>query len=184
MVSAVDFIIGAGWIAFWAYWMVMAVKTGFRPQPRTGRAVIARLFLVAIILLVLRSLPLQWTRTHHSPYLLYGGLALFAIGLLLALWARVCLGKSWGFPAAKQQETELVTAGPYKSIRHPIYSGFLLAMLGTAIAVTYYWLVVFGAFFGYFVWSAFAEEKYLMQKFPKAYPEYVERTKMFLPFLF
>ena len=61
---------------------------------------------------------------------------LFAVGLGFAIWARRALGHNWGTPMSQKYEPELVTSGPYWMVRHPIYSGILVAGLGTAVALT------------------------------------------------
>ena len=62
------------------------------------------------------------------------GLVLFGLGLAFAIWARVHIGRNWGTPMTQKDEPELVTSGPYRLVRHPIYSGILLANIGTALA--------------------------------------------------
>jgi protein-S-isoprenylcysteine O-methyltransferase Ste14 len=76
-----------------------------------------------------------------NPWLLGTGLAIFVLGLALAIWARVYIGSNWGMPMSRRAEHELVTTGPYGRIRHPIYSGIILGTAGTAIAVSPYLLV-------------------------------------------
>jgi protein-S-isoprenylcysteine O-methyltransferase Ste14 len=112
------------------------------------------------------------------------GLALFVLGLALAIWARLYLGRNWGMPMSQKVDPELITTGPYSSIRHPIYSGIILAMIGTAIAVSLYWLVAVVLLGAYFVYSAFMEERFMSQLFPGSYPEYKRSTKMLVPFIF
>src|ERR1700722_20854588 len=68
------------------------------------------------------------------------GLALFAPGLGFAIWARVHIGRNWGTPMTQKEEPELVTAGPYHLVRHPIYSGILVAGVGTAVALSWLWM--------------------------------------------
>ena len=76
------------------------------------------------------------------PVLAWIGLALFLAGLAVAIWARVHLGRNWGMPMSEKADAELVTTGPYRWIRNPIYSGLILAMIGTALAVSAEWLLV------------------------------------------
>ena len=64
----------------------------------------------------------------------------------------------------------------------PIYSGILLAMLGTAPAASLYWLVAFAVLGSYFIYSATVEEKLLASSFPATYPSYKTKTKMLIPF--
>jgi len=69
----------------------------------------------------------------HSLILAVIGALLFACGIALAVWARLHLGRNWGMLMTQRAEPELVTSGPYSFVRHPIYSGLLTAMLGTAL---------------------------------------------------
>jgi len=83
----------------------------------------------------------------------------------------------------EKDEPELVTSGPYRLVRHPIYSGLLLAVLGTALATDIHWLIVFGIVGVYFVYSARVEERLLSSSFPTAYSNYKMKTKMLIPFV-
>ncbi|HEV3053300.1 MAG TPA: isoprenylcysteine carboxylmethyltransferase family protein, partial [Solirubrobacteraceae bacterium] len=111
------------------------------------------------------------------------GAALFASGLAIAIWARVYLGSNWGMPMTQRAEPELVTSGPYRFVRHPIYSGLLLAILGTALATSLVGLVAVVVLGAYFYFSGSVEERNLTATFPTAYPEYQRRTKMLIPFV-
>ena len=84
---------------------------------------------------------------------------------------------------SQKDEPELVTSGPYRVVRHPIYSGLLLAILGTALTTNLYWLVAMGVMGIYFAYSARVEEQLLTTSFPVAYPSYRAKTKMLIPFL-
>ena len=119
-----------------------------------------------------------------DPWLQGIGLVIFLLGLALAVWARVYLGRNWGMPMSQKTDPELVTTGPYRSIRHPIYTGIILAMIGTTIAVSLYWLVAVVVLGAYFVYSAVAEERFMAGRFPDSYPGYKHSTKMLIPFIF
>jgi protein-S-isoprenylcysteine O-methyltransferase Ste14 len=183
--KAIDVIIGAGWIVFWAYWFVMAftAKAG-----RSGWTQFAGVR-VGLILLLLLLIRLRVVKIHgaaaatHNPWLLGIGLATFVLGLALAVWARVYLGRNWGMPMSQKADPELVTTGPYSRVRHPIYSGIILAMVGTAIAVSPYWLIAAVIIGGYFTYSAVAEERTMAKTFPTAYPPYKHATKMLIPYV-
>jgi protein-S-isoprenylcysteine O-methyltransferase Ste14 len=112
------------------------------------------------------------------------GLAVFLLGLALATWARVYLGRNWGMPMSTKDDPELVTTGPYRTIRHPIYTGMILAMIGTAIAISLYWLIAVAVLGGYFIYSAVVEERNMAKLFPDTYPEYKKSTRMLIPFVF
>jgi protein-S-isoprenylcysteine O-methyltransferase Ste14 len=181
--KAIDIIIGAGWIAFWAYWLVMAVTAKAGRSRWTWFAGVR----VGIILVILLLVRLQVFRGHQAatgnPWLLGAGLALFVLGLGLAVWARVHLGRNWGMPMSQKADPELVTTGPYARIRHPIYSGILLGMVGTAIAVSPYWLIAVVIVGAYFLFSAVTEERTMAKLFPTDYPPYKRATKMLVPYI-
>lgn len=118
-----------------------------------------------------------------SPVARGVGAALVACGLGTAVWARVALGREWGMPMTEREEPQLVTSGPYRLIRHPIYSGILLATIGTALAVSLGWLVPAAVAAAYFGYSATVEERMMTEQFPDTYPQYQARTKMLIPFL-
>jgi protein-S-isoprenylcysteine O-methyltransferase Ste14 len=177
----VDIVIGVGWIVFWLYWLAMSagVKAG---QSRWGQFAGIRVGLIIVILLLLR-LRLAKGNVVHSPWLEGTGLAVWVLGLALAVWARVYIGRNWGMPMSRKDSPELVTSGPYRSVRHPIYSGILLGMVGTTVAVSLYWLVAVVVIGGYFIFSAVHEERYMTEQFPDSYPAYRRSTKMLIPFV-
>jgi protein-S-isoprenylcysteine O-methyltransferase Ste14 len=112
------------------------------------------------------------------------GLILFALGLGFAIWARIHIGRNWGTPMTQKDEPELVTSGPYHLVRHPIYSGILVAGIGTAVALSWWWLTAVVLAGLYFLYSATVEERYMIEQFPDNYPVYKRSTKMLLPFIF
>jgi protein-S-isoprenylcysteine O-methyltransferase Ste14 len=171
--------VSALWFAFGLYWLIAAfgAKHGSGSRRRAPFAVAA--VVVFLLLRVFRA----GTLTVHSPVVRAVGLVVLVAGLGLAVWARVYLGRNWGMPMTEKDEPELVTSGPYRFVRHPIYAGILLALLGSALATNISWLVAL-AFVGvYFVYSARVEEQLLSASFPTAYPAYRARTKMLIPFL-
>ena len=167
------------WGVFWIYWFIAAV--GAKSGTRRGRNRPPGL-IVFIVFVLLRAVRVNGLAIH-SPVLKGVGVALFASGLALAVWARLYLGRNWGMPMTEKEEPELVTSGPYRFVRHPIYSGLLLAILGTALATNLYWLIALGVLGGYFIYSARVEEGLLTTSFPDAYPRYRARTKMLVPFV-
>ena len=112
------------------------------------------------------------------------GLVLFGLGLGFAIWARVHIGRNWGTPMSQKDDPELVTSGPYHLVRHPIYSGILLASVGTAVALSWFWLIALVLAGVYFVYSATVEERNMAKQFPETYPAYRRLTKMLVPFVF
>ena len=171
------------WVVFWIGWI--AASVGVKPgRTRWGRFAGIRVALLVIAVLLLRSRAFKGQKLTGDPWLQGIGLAIFVSGLALAVWARVYLGRNWGTPMSEKVDPELVTTGPYRRVRHPIYSGIILAMVGTAVAVSWDWLIAAALLGAYFVYSAFMEERYMAGLFPDAYPEYKNSTKMLVPFVF
>jgi protein-S-isoprenylcysteine O-methyltransferase Ste14 len=85
---------------------------------------------------------------------------------------------------SEKVDAELVTTGPYRYIRNPIYSGIILAAIGTTVAISWYWVVAVVLMGAFFVYSATVEAQTMEHLFPDTYPEYKRSTKMLIPFLF
>lgn len=179
---AVDVVIGTGWLAFWLYWLAAAV--GVKAGRTHWRRFAGIRLVIALVLVALVRMRAFRGHATRDPWVAGIGLAVFVLGLSLAIWARVYLGRNWGAPMSEKREPELVTTGPYRWIRNPIYSGLILGMIGTAIAVGPYWLVVVALLGGYFVYSAFMEQRFMAEQFPDEYPAYKRSTKILVPFLF
>jgi len=167
------------WIAFGVYWLVAAFMA--KPGSRGGLA--RRPSLLVLIVVVLVRVFKPDTLAIHSPALRVLGVVVTLCGLGLAVWARIYLGRNWGMPMTEKDEPELVTSGPYRFVRHPIYSGLLLGLLGTALAINIYWLIALVVMGAYFIYSATVEERLMTRSFPTAYPSYRARTKMLIPFV-
>jgi len=179
-VAALRTAILLAWVAFWVYWLVAArsAKAGTHRRSRLAPGV--RIVVLAFIVIrVFRGSGLA----VHALALQIVGTALFVSGLAFAVWARLYLGRNWGMPMTQKDEPELVTSGPYRYVRHPIYTGILSAMVGTALATNLYWLIPFAISAVYFVHSARVEEQIMGATFPETYPVYKARTKMLIPFL-
>jgi protein-S-isoprenylcysteine O-methyltransferase Ste14 len=172
--------IAIAWIIFWVYWFASAfgVKEG-----RASRRRIPLNGLSALSVLLLLRVFRGGSLAVDSPVLGAIGAVVFASGIALAIWARVQLGQNWGMPMTKKAEPELVTSGPYRFVRHPIYSGLLAALLGTALVTNLIGLIIVAVLGGYFYYSASVEEKNLTATFPTAYPAYRTSTKMLIPFV-
>ena len=180
---AVELVFAVGWGTFWLYWLVAAffMKRGRVSWSREFR-IRAAIVVLAIILVRLGAFRDYGLTT--DPWRAGLGLVLFATGLGFAVWARVHIGRNWGTPMAQKEEPELATSGPYRLVRHPIYSGVLVAGVGTAVALSWKWLIVVALAGVYFAYSATVEERYLTKQFPDTYPTYKRTTKMLFPFIF
>ncbi len=182
-VRAVELVFAVGWAAFWVYWLVAALSMKRGPVPWSRELRIRAVIVVAVILLI-RLGAFRGRGLNTDPWRAGIGLVLFALGLGFAIWARVHIGRNWGTPMMQKDQPELVTSGPYHLVRHPIYSGILVASVGTAVALSWMWLIAVFLAGVYFLYSATAEERYLTEQFPNSYPLWRRSTKMLVPFIF
>jgi protein-S-isoprenylcysteine O-methyltransferase len=135
-------------------------------------------FLFTPILLPKQILP------HNVTAGIIGDL-MCAAGVVCAIWARRTLGSNWSGTITVKERHELVTSGPYRYVRHPIYTGFLLGSLGLAIVFGHLgaFIGVAAVFIGF--WLRIPREEQLMtQLFPDVYPVYKKQTRALIPFLF
>ena len=180
---AVEVVFAVGWTGFWLYWLTaaMSVKRG---RVQWGRELRIRLVIAVAVVVLIRVGAFRGHRLNTNPWLAGAGLIAFAIGLAFAIWARVTIAGNWGTPMTQKNDPELVTSGPYRLVRHPIYSGILLAGIGTAVAISCAWLTAVLLIGVYFLYAAVVEERYLSEQFPASYPAYKRSTKMLVPFVF
>jgi protein-S-isoprenylcysteine O-methyltransferase Ste14 len=180
---AVEFVFAVGWAAFWIYWLIAAfsMKRGRVPW---SRDVGFRLVMIVLVILFARIGVFRHHGLNTDPWRAAIGLVLFALGLGFAIWARLHIGRNWGTPMTQKVNPELVTSGPYHLVRHPIYSGILVAGVGTAVALSWLWLIAVGLVGAYFIYSATVEERFMGEQFPDAYPAYKGSTRMLVPFIF
>jgi protein-S-isoprenylcysteine O-methyltransferase Ste14 len=179
---AVEIVFAVVWAAFWIYWLVAAFSMK-RGRVLWSRELRIRAVIVVILILLLRLGALRDHGLNTDPWRAGLGLVLLALGLGFAIWARVHIGRNWGTPMTQKDEPELVTSGPYHLVRHPIYSGILVAGVGTAVGLGWLWLLAVALVGIYFVYSATVEERYLTEQLPDAYPAYKRSTKMLVPLI-
>ncbi len=177
------------WLSVLLYWMWSArrVKAPEKTEPLLKRLIAywLPLFVAALLLG-----PGEWfghglLREQFVPHtmLVYSvGLALCIVGALLAIWSRYVLGQNWSGTVQLKHGQELIDSGPYRFVRHPIYSGFLLLFLGDAVMVgDWRGLVAVAIVFVSFWRKLLLEEKWLAQHFGEAYRAYQQRTKALVP---
>ena len=181
-------------ITFWAWpvlfiiWLLgyISIKKTVR-RPEMGRYIWTT-FLIALGFSLLfginDSYPANFLITPTTAAFGILGDAFCILGILFAIAARVVLGSNWsGAVATLKEKHELVQRGPYRLVRHPIYTGFFFAMLGTALT-----LGTLIAYLGVFVASvAFlmrieTEERLMSQQFPQ-YALYKKTVKTVIPFV-
>jgi len=179
------------WLSLVAGWGLLATARWRRTGSRWiwWREIAARLCFFALIVQAARiavanvvpNAPIELFNSNGLWGLV--GCTCSALGTGLAITARAYLRSPWGVRAADEEPAVLITTGPYALIRHPIYGGMLLAMLGSALAQSLLWLLPIIAYGPHFISSARREEELLLAQFPERYPDYLKRTKMLVPFV-
>ena len=112
------------------------------------------------------------------------GAAITLTGLLFSMWARHYLGTNWSATVSVKQDHELIISGPYQFVRHPIYTGLVIAFIGTAMAQGELRsllapLIVTAAF-----WRKWLhEERWMLETFGGRYLDYKARVPALIPFL-
>jgi protein-S-isoprenylcysteine O-methyltransferase Ste14 len=178
---------GAAWLVFLAYWLYSArqLKSVKRREPHAERVVYLALMVTAYSLLFNRFLSVSWLGTRFVPdstRIAAIGVAVTFAGVALAIWARYHLGQNWSATVTLKEGHELIRSGPYGRIRHPIYTGMLVAFAGTALTLgEYRGLLGFALATSTFFFKARKEERYLTQEFGDRFQEHMRHTGMFLP---
>jgi protein-S-isoprenylcysteine O-methyltransferase Ste14 len=178
------------WVAFIVYWLIKAVgtKTTQRLEPVGSRVLRALLFLIAVVLFSTTRIPLHWLYFQPWPVgfrPFWLGAAVAVAGVLFAVWAREHLGCNWSSSVTLKQGHELITTGPYAAVRHPIYTGILAGLLGTAIALSEVrGFIAFVLIFLIYWLKLRIEEQWMRSEFGETYATYAHRTAALVPYLF
>jgi protein-S-isoprenylcysteine O-methyltransferase Ste14 len=183
-------IVLALWVGIFILWAITGAATKETVRSRSeGRARIAVWMVwLAWWLLLSRGFgrpPLSERFMPPSATAISLGVILTIVGHGLAVWARLSIGRNWSPMIEMKKDHELKQRGPYGIVRHPIYSGFMLATLGTAL-VYGAWsgvvaVVLIAAGWGY---KARLEENALREQFGEEYDRYARRVKGLIPFLY
>jgi protein-S-isoprenylcysteine O-methyltransferase Ste14 len=175
------------WVIFALYWLVASrttAKTKEREGVRTSLPRNAMLALAgALIFARWFSIgPLGRRFVAASPEIRLAGIAITAAGLALAFWARYHLGRNWSSQITLKEGHTLICTGPYRHLRHPIYSGILLALAGTALTVGLY-RALLGVALAWraFLWKASQEDAWLASAFGEQFERQRQRTGRLLP---
>jgi protein-S-isoprenylcysteine O-methyltransferase Ste14 len=175
------------WIVFLAYWLVSArkLKSVKRREPRAERGVYLAVMVISYALMFNDRLSLGWLGRRFvpvSPLVEALGAGIAALGIAFAIWARRHLGENWSATITLKEGHELIRSGPYRHIRHPIYTGMLTGLAGTALALgEVRALLSLAIAVSAFYFKARKEERYLVQEFGEGFREHREHTGMFLP---
>jgi protein-S-isoprenylcysteine O-methyltransferase Ste14 len=177
------------WLAWLAYWMVAAanVKAVRRREPFATRFGHIALSVLAAALLAFPDRRLTWLDQRFLPPTMIAywlGLIMLAVGIAFAVWARHDLGRNWSGTVTVKQDHELIRSGPYRLVRHPIYTGLLLAILGTAVAFgEWRGLLAFGLLTGSLLLKLRIEERFMGESFPDEYARYRAEVPALIPFI-
>lgn len=178
------------WVALALVWLpgYFLSKPAVRTPHRARQRITTVLLVAGYVLLFARRT--AWLGaaaapvTPHLPLLAQIGLAVDLAGIALAIWARLTLGGNWSGLITVKRGHELVQRGPYAVIRHPIYTGLLVAMAGTALTIgrlSSYAGVACGL--AAFLMRVRDEDALLAEEFPDAHRTYRARTKALIPFV-
>src|ERR1700693_1570296 len=181
--------IDRAWIVVGIVWLAGAAWTKRTAQAQSfgSRLLQQSLAGAAFVLLFSPKLalgPLAWRFVPDSAAIAYTGLALTIAGTGFAIWARAFLGRNWSANGTIKQDHQMIQSGPYAVVRHPIYSGFLLALLGSALALgEVRGLLSFTLAFLTWWLKSRLEENFMPQRFGCEYTAYKRRVKALIPFV-
>jgi protein-S-isoprenylcysteine O-methyltransferase Ste14 len=172
--------------------LVWLVGLAFTKRTVRSQSMGTRLFHLALaalgFALLSDRLTQGWLGARVLPevrLLAVGGLVLTVAGCGFAIWARLTLGSNWSGRATVKAGHELVTRGPYAVARHPIYTGLLLAVVGTELAQgEWHGMLALVLIVLALMVKMSQEERLMMQTFPVAYPAYRQRVKALIPGIF
>ena len=175
------------WLAWAAAWVALSrgVKPAVRHESRGSRLLhLAPLGLAIVLLVAGHASGALLARDVLPPaaWMPPAGAAFTLLGLLFAGWARLVLGRNWSGTVTVKQDHELVRAGPYALARHPIYTGLLTALLGTALAIDKWRAVAaFVIVTLSFLRKLRTEEAFMRAQFGAAYDAYRAEVPALVP---
>lgn len=177
----------------WIGWVVSWVAASLWSGRTEKRAATREMWIYRIIIFAGAILIAPWTAQvlgerptwQVGYYGAYGFVGVMLMGIALTWWARIYLGNLWSSAITRKEKHLLIETGPYAFVRHPIYTGLIIALLATAaieateVAVLGALLIVFG------LWvKARTEERFLSTELaPETYESYRRRVPMLVPFL-
>ena len=191
MVAFVVRWISATWGIFWVVWLLAAFasKRSVQRQTAGSRLLQSVLVLIGVIFIFdfWNFFTHGWLSARLIPrtqfWVLFGA-ALTISGILFCFWARAILGRNWSSAVTIKQNHELILRGPYAFVRHPIYSGLLMGMLGTAIVFGLARCFVGVFIFGLGLWiKSQIEEKFMLQQFGEQYVNYRQQVRALIPYI-
>ena len=178
------------WIVFGLYWLIAArrVKAARTTESPAYRAFRLLLLAITFTLLFAKGAGVGFLGRHVFPqkqFLPYFGFGLALTGMALAVWARVSLGQYWSDKIVLKVDHQLIRSGPYARMRHPIYSGVLLGVAGSALVVNEWrGALAFLLLLTNYMVKAKREEKILAESFPVDFADHKRSAGFLLPRFF
>jgi protein-S-isoprenylcysteine O-methyltransferase Ste14 len=175
------------WLVWLADWMISGLRT---KQVIRAEGVASRLLHLiplglGVALLMVRRVGGPWLAIGIYPQTVWSfwiGTALIVVGLGFAAWARIHLAGNWSGTVTLKQDHSLTRSGPYRLVRHPIYTGLLTAILGSAVAeAEWRGLVALALITLSFLRKLTIEEKFLTAQFGDAYARYRAEVPALIP---
>jgi protein-S-isoprenylcysteine O-methyltransferase Ste14 len=128
------------WYAFGLYWLITWLRV---KRTKATETFLHRLSTLLPMILVFELLFSNWLRigplrlrfVPAETWISWAGIALTSLGVALAIWARYCLGQYWSARVTLKEDHQIIRSGPYAFVRHPIYTGMLLAAMGTTLVI-------------------------------------------------
>ena len=181
--------ISACWGVFVVVWLLAAIFTKRTVYRQSGARRLR--YMIPIVLgwfLVFRGYRLGPRFNVHiipqTEAILVAAAILCLCGLGFCLWARAVLGRNWSGTVTLKENHELIVRGPYRLVRHPIYTGLLAMLIATAMEQGHIAGIIGLVFVFVSFWIKLNEEEQVMRKqFPDQYPAYEERVKRIIPFI-
>lgn len=185
------YLFGGAWLLWLAYWGISAlhVKSAVRVESAGSRFGKYALPLIVAVLLLqnFRALNGTFLNDRFVPaelWIVWLGFFLTIAGLAFTCWARVILGRNWSGVVQLKEDHELIVRGAYSIVRHPIYTGLLLAFLGTALAIGAWRGLIATAIVAVSFWRKLRlEERWLCELFGEQYADYMRRVKALVPWV-
>jgi protein-S-isoprenylcysteine O-methyltransferase Ste14 len=178
------------WLVLVIVWAVGALRTKrtVQSQSSASQLLYTAILLVGVYMIFAKQSGIPWLDRQlfsvNIPIVL-AGLLVVLIGVAFSIWARLMLGSNWSNRVAVKENHTLVRTGPYRIVRHPIYSGILLGMLGSALQRGGIRCFVGVLICGLSFWpKTRAEERFMVQRFGEEYLQYRHKVKAIAPFIF
>lgn len=179
------------WVVFLIGWIIsgFSTKRAVQQQSVSSRLVQSLLLLAGSLMLINYHGMFEqgWLASWLVPrsgISAATGVVMTLFGLLFSVWARFILGRNWSGVVTIKHDHELIVRGPYRVVRHPIYTGLLIAFLGTALAIGMVYAFIAVALFALCFWLKLqTEEQFMLKEFGAQYADYRRHTRALIPFI-